>query len=76
MAQGLRPHHHFAVCYVEFEYDDYERGVHVRKCLMYCPICKMELKPEYYYSQIKAPPRAYKSNKALKRNQRKYGNHR
>ncbi len=76
MAQGLRPHHHFAVCYDEFEYDDYERGVHVRKCLMYCPICKMELKPEYYYSQMKAPPRAYRGNKALKRNQRKYGNHR
>ena len=75
MSQGLRPHRHFQVCYKEIEYYDYERGVRVRKCLMYCPICKMELRPEYYYSQIKAPPKACKGNTSLDRNKRKYSNH-
>lgn len=76
MVSGSKHHLHIPTCYDEKEYDDYSQGIHIRKCMMYCPICKKELRPEFYYSVIKGPPIKEKSkNKVLELNKRKYSNH-
>lgn len=74
MGEGLRPHWHQPICYREVEYDDHTQGIHVRKCYMQCMICQKELRPEFYYSAIKGPPKAHKGNKSLEKHKKKFGN--
>ena len=74
MAEGLRNHWHVPYCYKIVEYDDPEINAHVRKCLRACMICSKELRPEFYYSVIKAPPKEHKGNKSLEKHKKRYGN--